>query len=219
MDVLAFLAFEMVRALCEAAVRVKRSLALERAGMALKVLRADREKEKKEEEKRVRKGKGKRKAKGSIEEEGDEAQEEEKNESAAATPASSKEKDKTSAASPSSETTASKKRKTTTTSAEAASPPSISTPCPLLPPTSLFSEPLLIPDPVPSASTPKPATAESILEGLVSEALEVQAKGAPLTLAEVNAGYAALGMHRRGDKKKGMRNFRGGVGRGVGRFV
>lgn len=214
-DVLAFLAFEMVRALCESAIKTKRNLALARAGMAVKELRLEKERERKEEEKR---GRSKRR-RGTIDEgdEGDEEGKEKDGEAAATAIASGKDK----AAAPSPAGEISKKRKGTaaTPSGAMSAPSPRSPPRALLPPTSLFSEPVANPDPAPPASTPKADTAESIVENLVAEALEVKEKGPPLTLAELNAGYVALAQGRMSAKAGGMRNFRGGLFRSTTRYV
>ncbi|ORY55312.1 transcription initiation factor IID, 18kD subunit-domain-containing protein [Leucosporidium creatinivorum] len=219
MDVLGFLAYEMVRTLCEAGIATKRSLALSRANAAVTELRLEKERERKEEEKEARRRKRERKAEG---EEGDgegkgKGKGKEMEEDTKDTPTNEDGKPSPSTAA---DSTSKKPRRNVASAASPSAASPRSPPRTLLAPTSLFSEPVAsssLPTTLGSNST-DPTTAEAIIEGLVGEVLGAQEKGAPLLLHEVNAGYGAMLQGKASLKASGMRNWRGGVARS-NRFI
>lgn len=216
MDVLGFLAYEMVRKLCEAGVETKKRLAVGRARAAVRDVREGKEREEKEQEKKLKRA---RRGDGAAEGVGEGKGEEDE----AATMDVDKPIGSTTPASV--DTPSTKKARKTPTSTTGGAPNDTSAPSPrspprpLLPPTSLFSEPL----PVPTANTAPTSTStpapESLVQNLVGEVLGAQEKGAPLLLHEVSAGFVSLQQGKASLKASGMRNWRGGVSRLGNRFV
>lgn len=191
LEVLGFLGYEMVRALCTAGAATKRRMALSRANAAMTLLKSEQRQRGRKDKKR-----------GSTDKDG------------ATTPAA-KDDDSPRAAgegAASTEGGPSKRLRKSTLDSSAASPRS--PPRVFLPPTSLFSEPIDTNPATVGVSTPKGT--EAIVEGIVGQ-VGAQDKQ-QLQLQDVMSGHIALQKGSASLKASGMRNWRGGLTRMATRF-
>ncbi|KAK4053079.1 Transcription initiation protein spt3 [Microbotryomycetes sp. JL201] len=199
-DILGFLAYEMVRALCEAGLANRRRIDLAKANAAVAILR----------QKKLDKDVG-------LVLDDDKSRKRSGNDEASEGTKDTDTKDP-SAETPKDTNSGVNKRIRRSTGAETASPArerDNNAPRRLVPPTSIFSEPVAQPAMPPAVALSAIASGVSATENdMVMPSLEeVVHQKARIKLEDVNAGFLALQQEHSLVKSSGLRNWRGGVAR------